>query len=447
MTAFAGWVALSLLWTESVPLTALEVERALVYVAAAGALALVVTGASARAAEVGVLVALLAVALKNLLHRATSDDDAIGAAAVPVGYENGLAFLAASGALLAGALAFRRRGVPRLAAAATLPAFAAVLVLASSRGAVLALAVGALAAAAAARRPPLVLAAVAAGLVVSHAAGFAGGGERPRYWSVALGAAADHPLLGAGAGTFARVWLREREAGGRALDAHGLFVETFAELGAVGLALLVLALAFPLLVAARSRGSGIAVGVYAAFVVHAAADWDWELPAVVLVGLVAAAAIFAERPGAAVTAGTGTRALAVAGAAAVAVLALAGHRGNDALVASDAALRRGDVEEAVRRARAAERWQPWAAEPWQQLARAQLARGDAAAAARSLRRAVAHDRNDPNVWRELAVVARGEERRRAAERALRLDPYGFAGASPGESRTFPGGAGAPPGMP
>ena len=69
---------------------------------------------------------------------------------------------------------------------------------------------------------------------------------------------------------------------GGALDAHSLYLETLAELGAVGLVLLLAFLALPLAWISRShRNAPIAAGAYVVFLVHAGLDWDWEMPAVV----------------------------------------------------------------------------------------------------------------------------------------------------------------------
>src|SRR5262249_19535184 len=76
------------------------------------------------------------------------------------------------------------------------------------------------------------------------------------------------------------------------LDAHSLYLETFAELGLVGL-LLVCALATPVVVALRGRASettAAALGGAIAYLVHAGLDWDWEMPAVTTVGIACIAA-------------------------------------------------------------------------------------------------------------------------------------------------------------
>jgi hypothetical protein len=72
------------------------------------------------------------------------------------------------------------------------------------------------------------------------------------------------------------------------LDAHSLYVETLAELGPIGLVLLAVALSVPIVAAVRVRDDPLAAGAaaaYAAFLVHAGLDWDWEMPAVTLAGL------------------------------------------------------------------------------------------------------------------------------------------------------------------
>jgi O-Antigen ligase len=109
--------------------------------------------------------------------------------------------------------------------------------------------------------------------------------ERAAYWAVARSVVSVHPWLGGGAGTFGRFWLGARPAApAGALDAHNLYLETLAELGPLGLVLLLAFLGIPLArarVAARTTPLGAAAaGAYIGFLVHALIDWDWEMPAV-----------------------------------------------------------------------------------------------------------------------------------------------------------------------
>ena len=119
------------------------------------------------------------------------------------------------------------------------------------------------------------------------------GSNRSRYWAVALREAGRHPLKGIGAGGFGVAWLRERTIDERVQDAHSLYIETAAELGLVGLALLALFGAGLVAAARRAVVSDrvVAAGPAAAVLVwalHAGVDWDWEMPALTGVAIVLA---------------------------------------------------------------------------------------------------------------------------------------------------------------
>src|SRR5262249_4742043 len=70
-------------------------------------------------------------------------------------------------------------------------------------------------------------------------------GDRPTYWQAAVADSRAHPLVGSGAGSFQVEWLRYRATSVSVLNAHNLYLETLAELGPLGLALLVGALLVP----------------------------------------------------------------------------------------------------------------------------------------------------------------------------------------------------------
>jgi O-antigen ligase len=111
--------------------------------------------------------------------------------------------------------------------------------------------------------------------------------SRYDYWEVAASSFADRPLAGVGTAGFRAEWERRRDLPESARDAHSLYLETAAELGLVGLALLGLFLAGVALAAraayrlAPAAGAGPAA-VLAAWALHAGFDWDWEMPAVTL---------------------------------------------------------------------------------------------------------------------------------------------------------------------
>jgi O-Antigen ligase len=157
------------------------------------------------------------------------------------------------------------------------------------------------------RAPALAVALIVAGLALAIAVGahesggrtvLAGGAgrlstlqsNRYAYWSVALRAFSHDPVQGVGAGGWSVDWLRFRHVHEGVQDAHSLPLQTLAELGVVGLALLLAFAGGVALAACRAlRVSSMAVGPTAALVVyvaHAPLDWDWQMPAVTLVAVV-----------------------------------------------------------------------------------------------------------------------------------------------------------------
>ena len=256
----------------------------------------------------------------------------------------------------------------------------------------------------------------------------ASGNSRADYWRVAWHDVVANPILGSGAGTYELRWYRDRPTLFEARDAHNLYLETLAELGPLGLALLALALGCPLVAAGRMTGSrpAAAAAAYVAYLAHAALDWDWEMPTVTLTALACGCALLSAARADRRTPRLDPRArgAALALAFAVAVFALVGFAGSSALESSARARQRGDLAGAERFARRAARLQPWQAEPWSELGEAQLTQGATAAASRSFRHAVAKDAGDWFPRYELALATTGAERREALNQALRRNPRG-----------------------
>lgn len=123
--------------------------------------------------------------------------------------------------------------------------------------------------------------------------------NRYTYWRVAWRAFKAEPLHGVGAGGWAVYWLRYRPFDAGAQDAHSLYIQTAAELGVVGLALLAVFLAS---LAGAARGAWLVDPVRVAgpiagllvWICHAAVDWDWQMPAVTLPALLLAAGVLAS---------------------------------------------------------------------------------------------------------------------------------------------------------
>jgi O-antigen ligase len=445
------WSLLSAWWSLDPTGSILEAQRLLLYLATAAALVLVSGRGSRQAILLGTLAGLGAVCLAGIVDVVVGDDP-VGALTAdpgsearlsePVGYANALALMAAMGVLisLGLALAAPRRAV-RIAYLAAVPLFAVTLYLTYSRGGWLALAVGLVAMLALRLRSldrrvalplaaAIALAAVAATIVVvrgfdsattTPSAGASrlatvSGSNRAEYWRVAWRDVGAHPVVGSGAGSWGRYWLRERPVPQPARDAHSLFLETLAELGPLGLGLLLVAFAAPVVAAIRTRGNPLtpaALGPFAAYAAHAAQDWVWEVPAATVPALLCAVALLArarrlqEPPLRIRTAGA-----VVTGV--LAVVTLAAYAGNRALEVAETG-----SETSARRAA---RLQPWSGQPWRVLGEAQLAGGNVEAARRTFLDAIDRDDGDWELWLDLALASEGAERQRALARAAELNP-------------------------
>jgi O-antigen ligase len=253
------------------------------------------------------------------------------------------------------------------------------------------------------------------------------GGDRPIFWRVAAAEFEESPLLGSGAGTYAQVWLERRPVNSTVRDAHSIVLETLSELGAVGLVLVLLLLGAPLVwgVRARDRPFVPAVtGAFAAYVVHASVDWDWEMPAITLAALFCAVmlGVTADRDERPVALGAATRGSALALGSLAAAAALAGFVGASALEDASRSLARRDPAAAERAARRAERWQPWAIEPLLARGQAFVLLGDRSGARALFARAAEHEPNDYRAWLALAAVSDGDAAQAAVSRARELNP-------------------------
>jgi hypothetical protein len=252
------------------------------------------------------------------------------------------------------------------------------------------------------------------------------GNGRADLWRAAWHQARANPLLGDGAGSYERYWLRHRPNTLQVQDAHNLYLETLAELGPVGLALLLVALGIPIVGAVQARRHPLvplACAAYVAYFVHAAADWDWELAGVTLGAvLCGVACLVAGRRERTHEVGRRVRAGGLAVAVGLSAVALVGLVGNTALGASEAAATAGNWRSAERHARTAIRWMPWSSAGWRALAYAQLAGHHQAAARRSLDHALAKDPGNWVLWMDLVGATRGAEQRAAIKEAFRLNP-------------------------
>lgn len=124
---------------------------------------------------------------------------------------------------------------------------------------------------------------------------------RLTLWKAALRIYRTEELHGTGAGTYQLYYTRYRSEPLQVADAHSLYLQSLAELGLVGLALILLVVVGMLAgLAVRVRGPdrglyAVVLAVTLGWAIHQAIDWDWQMPAVTL-GVFALAALALARP-------------------------------------------------------------------------------------------------------------------------------------------------------
>lgn len=292
LAALCVWSVASSSWSALPSASFLDTQRTLLYLAASAAFAVAGGGLVPGVGAGGLAVAGWALGAR--LAGGTPADPYEGKLLTgPIGYANGLGALLAIAAVVWIALALERR---RWVYLAPLSLIAPALALTNSRGAWAAAVAGALVALAivAGRR---VWAYVVAGgatlaLAVLLVLPALAPADRAPYWQSARHLAALHPLAGSGAGTFPALY--HGSLAGQ--DAHGLYLQVLAELGIVGLVLIVALFFVPLGSALRLGLAAPAAGLVV-FVLAAGVDWDWQLPAVTIAALALAAAGIRNRSG------------------------------------------------------------------------------------------------------------------------------------------------------
>jgi hypothetical protein len=248
--------------------------------------------------------------------------------------------------------------------------------------------------------------------------GTASGNGRYDYWKVAVDATGGHLLGGSGAGTFQLIWSPRAPYFSSVQNAHSLYVETLAETGVVGLVmlagffLLVLGAAVRLSVRSRYEARVRAAGVTAAliaFCVAAASDWIWQVPALPAAALLLAAAVLAPRPRSArepaARPALRVRLAAIALAVAALFVIAVPLATVNSVRESQSAVATGNLDRALRDARAAVAVEPGAASPQIQLALVLELGGDRTGALAASRAAT---RDEPDNWSAWLVRSRLE---------------------------------------
>jgi hypothetical protein len=298
--------------------------------------------------------------------------------------------------------------------------------------------------------------------------------SRGRYWRNAGHIFAAHPVGGTGAGTFGTARLRYRKDVLVARHAHGFFAQTMADLGIVGL-LVVLAFAAAWLTSVfrttggrlrfwRPRPGGEAlwdaerVGVTAlvlsalVFGIHSSIDWTWFVPGCAVMGIFAAGFAAGRGPlpalagtgGAAVAAGAGPPLprsvrgwllpkdhVRLGAAAAVALVAILCAWAVDQPERSDSATRdaltlvaQGKFQAALSKADHAHNLNPLSPKPLLVRAAVQDSGGDTKDALATLESAVIAQPSNPQLWQKLADYELNRlHNPRAALQALRAELY------------------------
>jgi hypothetical protein len=249
---------------------------------------------------------------------------------------------------------------------------------------------------------------------------------RCQYWDVALTGFEDHPIKGVGAGGYEVLWNVNAPFTRQIRHAHSLWFENLSELGLPGL-LLILGFFAPAICALWRRPGLIsteggelaaAAALIAAGLVSASLEWVFEFPSafiplVVAVGLLTGVALYRPaRPGAADDPeetvelelaepsgrgfGWGIAALAI-GWASIIVAAVVFFT-EAKLIQSESAAKRSALEEAAQDARDAATLQPWASDPWLQIALLEELSGDLPGAQEALNNASVRSPKDWRIW-------------------------------------------------
>jgi O-antigen ligase len=241
------------------------------------------------------------------------------------------------------------------------------------------------------------------------------------------------PLVGGGAGSFQVWWQQHRPYPLFVRDAHSLYLETFGELGMVGLLLIASMVVAGVVVGAsrvlrahasdRTTTAALAAS-FVSFAVAASADWIWELTVVAVVGVALLALTVqatapphpTRRPVSISVAGR----LAVAAASVVLIGMQAILMFSDLEIgASQGAVRSGDTRSALAHALDAHAIEPWASTPYLQLALIAEQEGRIRQARRWTQQAINRAPSNWTLWLVSARLATKAGSIGAARRSLR----------------------------
>jgi cytochrome c-type biogenesis protein CcmH/NrfG len=270
-------------------------------------------------------------------------------------------------------------------------------------------------------------------------------GTRYNLWDVALHAFTAHPLTGTGAGTYSLWWNRHARDSESVQNAHSIWFETMAELGAPGLLLILVffvgAIVVVILVRrlANRRTSAAASTAAAAalivFVLHASVDWMWQSTAITILALAGVMAAGSRLSAGKLSFGWLPRGVLVLLAVLSAMVQIPGLVSTLEVRRSQSAERHGNGALALAWARAAVSAESWAASPYDQEGLVLESAGRLSRAATELRRAARNEPLNFVHWLLLSRVETEQGRLAQASRdyahARSLSPKGAVFSSPG----------------
>jgi hypothetical protein len=243
----------------------------------------------------------------------------------------------------------------------------------------------------------------------------AAGESRYQFWSSTVDENATAPLIGTGSGTFRFWWAREGDADETVRDAHSLYMQTLGELGIVGLLLLLAFLAWvsaaglraALLsdAAERSRLAAALAG-FTVFLLTAAVDWMWQVPAVPVAALMLACGLLVAGGGSDKPRLPVPWRVSVGAVSLLAIVAIAIPLASLSLTReSQAEVRGGDYPAALDKAKSAQNVEPAAATPRLQQAQVLELMRDFPAAEAAARAAVDRESTNWQTWLVLSRIA------------------------------------------
>jgi tetratricopeptide (TPR) repeat protein len=262
------------------------------------------------------------------------------------------------------------------------------------------------------------------------------GSHRYQYWQAAFHAFEAHPWDGIGPGTFQFYWLAHNSLAEFVRNAHSLWIETLAELGIIGAALIGGFFVFAMIAGtvrafrappATRLAIATAVAGTAAFCAAAAFDWVWQIGVIPMIAmLLVAVALGGDDDRGSRYTRLATRIVLAVGAIVASWAILVPLAETIEVRSSQSAVLRGDFKTALADAQTAQNIEPSAASPRLQRALVLEQLGDISGARQAIAEAAAREAVNAQIWLVASRLATEANQPRQAladyERARSLDP-------------------------